>query len=205
MMANIERRGGAGTLVISSFLKKREWEGKSIEEISTLLGKSEVDTAIELIFMGGPSVVSFNQSDADVEYFMQKPYVMTGSDGQITFFGRAKPHPRNYGTFPRKIRRYVLEKKIISMEQAIRSASGLPAEMLKFSDRGLIKKSYVADIVVFDPERILDMATFEEPHQFSQGIDFVLIDGQIVIHNGEFTDVLAGKPLSPPRQSDSIE
>jgi N-acyl-D-amino-acid deacylase len=205
MNANIELRGGADTLVISSFPKKREWEGKSLEEISIILGKSETDTALELIFLGGPSVVSFNQSDADVEYFMQKPYVMTGSDGQIAYFGRALPHPRNYGTFPRKIRRYVLEKKIISMEQAIRSASGLPAEMLKFSDRGLIKESYVADIVVFDPERIQDKATFEEPHQYSEGIDFVLINGQIVIRDGEFTDVLAGQPLTPPRKSKQDE
>lgn len=205
MKANIERRGGADTLIISSLPKKREWEGKSLEEISTLLGKSDVETAIELIFLGGPSVVSFNQSDSDVEYFMQKPYVMTGSDGQIIPFGKARPHPRNYGTFPRKIRRYVLEKNIVSMEQAIRSASGLPAEMLKFSDRGLIRKSYVADIVVFDPDRIMDRATFEEPHQYSEGIDYVLINGQIVIRNGEFTDVLAGKPLTPPRSTHPSE
>lgn len=199
MVANIERRGGANTLAISSFPKMREWEGKSLEEVSTLLGKSEVDTAIELIFLGGGSVVSFNQSDEDVEYFMQKPYVMTGSDGQITVFGKAKPHPRNYGTFPRKIRRYVLDKRTISMEQAIRSASGLPAEMLKFRDRGLVKESYVADIVVFDPYRIRDRATFEDPHQYSEGIDYVLINGKIVIRDGEFTGTLAGKPLTPRR------
>jgi len=205
MKANIDRRGGADTLVISSFPRKKDWEGKSLEEISTLLGKSEVEAAIELIFLGGPSVVSFNQSDADVEYFMQKPYVMTGSDGQITFFGKAMPHPRNYGTFPRKIRRYVLEKKIISMEQAIRSASGLPAEMLKFRDRGLIRESYAADIVVFDPEMIWDKATFAEPHQYSKGIDFVLINGQMVIRNGEHTGILAGKPLTPPRSTHPVE
>jgi N-acyl-D-amino-acid deacylase len=205
MAANIERRGGGDTLVISSFPKKKEWEGKSLEEISTMLEKSEVDAAIDLIFLGGPSVVSFNQSDADVEYFMKKLYVMTGSDGQITVFGQAKPHPRNYGTFPRKIRRYVLEKKTISMEQVIRAASGLPAEMLKFRDRGLIKESCVADIVVFDPERIRDRATFENPHQYSEGIDFVLINGQVVIRDGEFTGTLAGKPLTPPRSTPSVE
>ena len=77
--------------------------------------------------------------------------------------------------------------------------------MLKFNDRGLIKKSYVADIVVFDPERIIDRATFEEPHQYSEGIDFVLINGQIVIRDGEFIDVLAGKPLTPPRSNNSVE
>jgi len=205
MKANIERRGGADTLVISSFPQKQGWEGKSLAEISTLLGKSEVDAALELIFLGGPSVVSFNQSDADVEYFMQKPWVMTSSDGQIIEFGKAVPHPRNYGTFPRKIRRYVLEKKVISMEQAIRAASGLPVEMLEFNDRGLLKESYAADIVVFDPERIRDRATFEKPHQYSEGIDFVLVNGQVVIRNGEFTGVLAGKPLTPPKPSKPSE
>jgi N-acyl-D-amino-acid deacylase len=170
-----------------------------------MLEKSEVDAAIELIFMGGPSVVSFNQSDADVEYFMQKPWVMTCSDGQITEFGKAIPHPRNYGTFPRKIRRYVLEKKVISMEQAVRSASGLPAEMLEFKDRGLLKESYAADIAVFDSERIRDRATFEKPHQYSEGMDFVLVNGQVVIRDGEFTGVLAGKPLTPAEPANSVE
>lgn len=195
--ANIKRRGGTDTLVISSFPKKREWEGKSLEEISTILSKSEVDAAIELILMGGPGIISFNQSDEDVEYFMQKPYVMTGSDGSTQVLGDALPHPRSYGTFPRKIRRYVLEKNLLTMEQAIRSASGLPAEMLGFTDRGQIKEGYVADIVIFDPETIADKATFDNPHQYSEGILHVLINGVLVIKNGEFTGVLAGRPLSP--------
>jgi N-acyl-D-amino-acid deacylase len=197
MAANIERRGGANTLVISSFSKKREWEGKSLEEISTIMDISEVDAAIELVLMGGPGIISFNQSDEDVEYFMQKPYVMTGSDGSVQVLGDALPHPRSYGAFPRKIRRYVLEKKLVTMEQAIRSASGLPAEMLGFTDRGLIKEGYVADVVVFDPETIADKATFDDPHQYSEGILHVLISGVSVIKNGEFTGALAGSPLIP--------
>lgn len=192
---NIERRGGAETLVISSFPKKPEWEGKSLKDISAIMNKSEVDTAIELVLMGGPGVVSFNMSDPDVEYFMGKPYVMTGSDGSAVLFGLAKPHPRNYGAFPRKIRYYVLDKNVLSMEQAVRSATGLPAEMLGFKDRGLLKESYVADIAVFDPIRIQDKATFDNPHQYSEGIEYVLVNGKIVIKQGEFTGTLAGKPL----------
>jgi N-acyl-D-aspartate/D-glutamate deacylase len=195
MAENIARRGGADTLVISSFPKKREWEGKSLEEIAVILSKSDVDAAIELILLGGPGVISFNQSDEDVEYFMQKPYVMTGSDGSVQIPGEALPHPRSYGTFPRKIRKFVLEKKLLTMEQAIRSASGLPAEMLGFTDRGQIKEGYIADIVVFNPETITDKATFEEPHQYSEGILHVLITGVSVIKNGEFTGALAGTPL----------
>ncbi len=195
MADNIERRGGADTLVLSAFPEKREWEGKSLEEIAVALSKSEVDVAIALILRGGPGVISFNQSDEDVEYFIQKPYVMTGSDGSVQVPGDALPHPRSYGTFPRKIRRYVLEKKLLTMEQAIRSASGLPAEMLGLSDRGQIKEGFVADIVVFDPETIRDIATFEDPHQYSEGILHVLVGGVSVIANGEFTGALAGSPL----------
>jgi N-acyl-D-aspartate/D-glutamate deacylase len=193
--ANIERRGGAETLVISSFRQKPEYEGKSLLEISQILDKSTVDTAIELVLAGGPGVVSFNMSDADVEFFMKKPYVMTGSDGGIVQFGRGVPHPRNYGAFTKKIRTYVLDKKVLTMEQAIHAATGLAAEMLEFSDRGLLKEGYVADIVVFDPENIRDKATFSEPHQYSEGIDFVLVNGAFAVDGGQFTGTLAGKPL----------
>jgi N-acyl-D-amino-acid deacylase len=200
MVENIERRGGADTLVLSSFPRKREWEGKSLEEISAVMDISEVDAAIELVLMGGSGVISFNQSDEDVEYFMQKPYVMTGSDGSVQVLGETLPHPRNYGTFPRKIRRYVLEKNLLTMEQAIRSASGLPAKMLGFKDRGLIKEGYIADIVVFDPETIADKATYENPHKYSEGIPHVLISGVSAIKNGEFTGALAGSPLVPHQE-----
>ncbi len=190
---NIERRGGAETLVVSSFPKKPEWVGKSLKDISALMQKSEVDSAIELVLMGKPGIISFNMSDADVEYFMEKPYVMTASDGSAVIFGLAKPHPRNYGTFPRKIRYYVLDKNILSMEQAIRSATGLPAEMLGFTDRGLLKEKFIADIVVFDPVKIQDKATFAAPHQYSEGIEYVLINGKIVIKNGEYTGIVSRK------------
>jgi N-acyl-D-amino-acid deacylase len=193
--ANIERRGGAETLVISSFSKKPDWLAKSLKDISGILNKSEVDTAIELVLMDGPSIISFNMKDSDMEYFMQKPWVMTGSDGSSQIKGRALPHPRSYGTFPRKLCLYVLEKKLLTIEQAVRSATGLPAKMLGLSARGLLKVGNIADVVVFDPETIQDKATFTRPHQYSQGIDYVLISGHLVIDDGEFTGTLAGKPI----------
>ena len=110
-----------------------------------------------------------------------------------------------YGLFPHYINTYIKKLKLFSLEEGIKKATYLPAQRFGLNDRGILKPGAFADIVVFDPERIRDMATFEEPHQYSEGIDFVLINGQIVIRNGEFTEVLAGKPLSPPRQSDSIE
>lgn len=192
---NIERRGGSETLVIASSRNYSKWEGKSLHYISVSLGKNAVDTAIEMVLNGGASIVSFNMTDEDIEYFMAKPWVMTGSDGSLPLFGSARPHPRSYGTFPRKIRTYVLDKKILSMEQAVRAATGLPAEMLGFSDRGLLKKGFVADIVIFDPNSIQDNATYSDPHQYSSGILFVLISGNPVIENGEYNGTLAGKPL----------
>lgn len=192
---NIERRGGAETLVIASSRNYSEYEGQSLHDIALDFKKNAVDTAIDMVLNGGASIVSFNMTDEDIEFFMSKPWVMTGSDGSLPLFGSARPHPRSYGTFPRKIRSYVLDKKIISMEQAIRAATGLPAEMLGFSDRGLLKRGYVADLVVFDPNSIQDKATYSDPHQYSSGILTVLISGKTVIEESEYNGTLAGKPL----------
>jgi len=192
---NIKRRGGAETLVIAASRNYSEWEGKSLHDIGISLEKNAVDSAIEIVLNGGASLVSFNMTEKDIEYFMTKPWVMTGSDGSLPLFDSAQPHPRSYGTFPRKIRSYVLDKKILSMEQAVRAATGLPAEMLGFSDRGLLKRGFVADIVVFDPKSIQDKATYSDPHQYSSGILAVLISGKPVIEDSEYNGVLTGKPL----------
>jgi len=193
--ANIDRRGGADTLVISSFSPHPEWVGRSLEDIAGERGKPEAETALELVRMGSPGVVSFNQTEEDVEAFMRRDWVMTGSDGSVQLPGPTAPHPRSYGTFPRKIRRYVLDRPWLSMEQAIRSASGLPAEMLGLENRGRLREGLVADVVVFDPGTIRDLATFADPHRYSEGIDYLLIAGRLVIDAGEFTGVLAGRPL----------
>ncbi len=192
---NIERRGGPETLVIASSRNYSKWEGKSLHEISMSQEKSDVDMAIEMVLNGSASIVSFNMTDEDIEYFMAKPWVMTGSDGSLPLFGSAQPHPRSYGTFPRKIFSYVLDKKILSMEQAVRAATGLPSEVLGFSDRGMLKIGFVADIVVFDPNSIQDNATYSDPHQYSSGILYVLISGKLVIEKGDYNGTLTGKSL----------
>jgi N-acyl-D-amino-acid deacylase len=195
IVANIERRGGAETLVLASFPKNPQWEGKSLADISLLLNKNAVDTAVELVLLGGASLVSFNMTEEDVEYFLTRPWVMTGSDGSLPLYGSALPHPRSYGTFPKKIRTFVLDKKLLSLELAVRAATGLPAEMLDLKDRGLLKAGFAADIVVFDLERIRDLATYTDPHQYSEGIDFLLVSGKVVISDGEYNGNLAGLPL----------
>ncbi len=192
---NIERRGGAETLLISSFRARPEWQGKTLLEVSKIAAKSPVDTAIEIVLEGGAGVISFNMSESDIEYFMKKPYVMTGSDGDVIEFGQGLPHPRSYGTFVRKIREYALDRKVISLEQAIYSATGLPAEALGFKNRGLVKKDYVADLVVFDPARIAEKTTYVQPHQYPEGIRYVLVDGKTEVEEGKLTGTLAGKPL----------
>jgi N-acyl-D-amino-acid deacylase len=193
---NIERRGGADTLMICAMRGKPEWVGKNLMEVGKILGKTPVDAAIEIALLGGASVISFNMSESDIEYFMKKPYVMTGSDGDVIQYGQGLPHPRSYGTFARKLRRYVIDRKILSMEQAIHAATGLPAEAIGCKDRGLIKPGYAADLVLFDPATLTDRASYTQPHQYAEGIRYVLVNGKLEIEKGQFTEALGGKPLS---------
>ena len=192
---NIARRGGPESLVIVSYPKNRDYDSKSLLEIGRMMEKSAVETAIYLVLNGSPSVISFNMQESDLEYFMKQPYVMTGSDGNVQIPDNSFPHPRSYGTFPRKIREYVLENKWITMEQAIRAATSLPAEVLGLTDRGSLKKGFVADIVVFDPDIITDKATYSSPHQYSMGVQYLLIEGKLVIENGKYNEKLAGNPI----------
>ena len=120
---------------------------------------------------------------------------MTCSDGGLVEMGKGVPHPRNYGAFPRKIRRYVLEKEALTLAQAIRSMTSLPATVFGLKDRGLVRAGMAADLVLFDLERIRDTATYQEPHHLSQGVVYLLIAGRPAIDQGEFTGVLAGQVL----------
>ncbi len=192
---NIERRGGPESLVLSSFRSTPELEGKNLLEVSRIMGKTPVEAAIDVILMGDAGVVSFNMSEEDVEFFMRQPWVMTCSDGDIVAFGEGVPHPRSYGAFTRKLRRYALDRNVISLEQAIHAAAGLPAQVLGLEDRGLLKAGSAADLVVFDPAKIADRATFSRPHQYSEGIRLVLVNGKPAVEEGTLTGTLAGRPL----------
>jgi N-acyl-D-amino-acid deacylase len=131
-----------------------------------------------------------------VRLIMKQPFVATASDGASMVPTRATvPHPRSYGTFPRKIGRYAIEDGVIPLEQAIRSASGLPADILHLTDRGYLKPGKFADIVVFDARAYRDVATFEKPHQYAAGVKYLFVNGKLVIDSGEYKEVLAGKAL----------
>ncbi len=195
---NIERRGGPESLVIVSYPKDNRFDGKNLAEISALKDMPVVETAIALILEDSPSIISFNMKYSDIATFMQKDYVMTCSDGHIEAPGDNKPHPRNYGTFTRKIRKYVLEDELITMEHAIRAATSLPAEMIGLSNRGSLEEGKIADIVIFDPGSIRDNATFDYPHQYSSGIQYLLVNGEVVIDDGKYNGKLAGNALRLP-------
>jgi N-acyl-D-aspartate/D-glutamate deacylase len=133
--------------------------------------------------------------DVDVRLFMKEPYVATASDGGSMLPSKSVPHPRNYGTFARKIGRFAIEDGILSVEQAIRSASGLPADILKLPERGYLKVGYFADIVVFDPKTYRDKATYERPHQYATGVRLLFVNGRTAIDDGTSTDALPGRVL----------
>ena len=129
---------------------------------------------------------------------MNHAWVATASDGGVKAPGPTKPHPRNYGTFPRKIGHYALGEGVITLEQAIFSMTGLPARILSMTDRGLLKAGMYADIAVFNPETIKDNATFDQPHQYASGIQFLFVNGQATIVDGRPTGALPGRALKHP-------
>jgi len=154
-----------------------------------------LDLSLEFFMMGGPQIVSFNMHEKDIETFMVQPWTMTSSDGDLVTWMEGVPHPRSYGSFPRKIRHYALDEGIIDLAFAIRSMTSLPAQVYRIPDRGLLREGLAADVVVFDLTTIRDKATFTEPHQLAEGMVHVFVNGQAAIMDREVTGVLAGEVL----------
>lgn len=196
---NIARRGGAHTLVIARFEPDPTLEGKNLEELAKAAGKTPEEIAVDLLLRGGASLVSFNMSEPDIAAIMVKPWTMTSSDGDLVPMGEGKPHPRAYGTFPRKLRLYVREQKLIDWPFAIRSMTSLSAEVFGLPDRGVLREGAWADVVVFDPESVTDRSTYTDPHQLSTGIDTVIVNGRVARLNGTFSKELAGRVLRHER------
>lgn len=194
MVDNLGRRGGADRIQFAG--GGPGMEGRTLQDVADEQGIDPIDFAIELITGGGAgSIISHNMQAADVQLLMAQPWTMTSSDGGLPRFGVGKPHPRSYGTFPRKIRKYALEDGIVSLENAIRSMTSLPASAFRIRDRGVLRSGAYADVVVFDVERITDRATFMEPHQYSEGIVHVLVNGRLALRDGELTGTKAGEVL----------
>jgi N-acyl-D-aspartate/D-glutamate deacylase len=186
---------GGKTIRIASYPKRPQWQGKDLAAIATLEKKTPLDIVLEIERNGGAAAVNFSMNEEGVRLIMKQPFVATASDGGSMLPSDTFQHPRSYGTFPRKIGHYSIEEKVLPLEQAIRSASGLPADILRLSERGYLKPGYYADVVVFDPKTFRDTATFEKPHQYATGVRYLFVNGKTVIDDGKFTDTLAGKAL----------
>ncbi len=187
---------------IASYRGDASWVGKDLAAIAKSESKSTVDIAIAILRGGGASIVKFSMNEQDVRHVMTHDWVATASDGGAKLPGATKPHPRNYGTFPRKLAYYAIQEKVITLEQAIHSMTGLPAKILSLGDRGLIRDGMAADITVFDPKTLQDTATFDEPHQYAAGIRYVFVNGTPALVQGQFTGSLAGKALRFKRPSE---
>jgi N-acyl-D-amino-acid deacylase len=195
VLENFDRRGGAARLQIQLHEADPSIEGRTLQEVADERSVDPVDLVIDLLRAGGAALVSFNMLESDIAILMRKPWTMTSSDGSITELGHGVPHPRWYGTFPRKIRKYALEDRVIDLESAVRSMTSLSAAVMGLPDRGVIRTGAAADIVVFDLEKLRDVATFADPHHYSEGMVYVLVNGEVAVDGGEFTDVLGGMVL----------
>jgi N-acyl-D-amino-acid deacylase len=178
----------------------RSLEGKTISELNRLRGRSstienEIETIFDLVSRGTMQMVLHWMSETDVERILKHPDTAVASDGYIIRYGEGVPHPRSYGTRARVLATYVRDKKIVSLEDAIRRMTSLPARSLGFQNRGLVKVGFAADMVLFDPLTVQEASTFAEPHQYSKGFDYVFINGVAVIDNGQHTKKRAGQIL----------
>jgi N-acyl-D-aspartate/D-glutamate deacylase len=187
---------GGRALRIAQFNPKPAWQGKDLAAVAEAEKRTPLEVVLEIEKHGGAAVVHFGMSEEDVRLILKQPWVATASDGgSMVPSADTVPHPRSYGCFPRKVGRFAVEEKLLPLEQAVRSASGLPADILRLTDRGYLKVGYFADVVVFDPETFRDKATFDKPHQYAAGVRWLFVNGQLAVADGKPTGVLAGKVL----------
>ena len=179
-------------------------QGKTIAQISKLWGKDTFDTIFDLLIQDNAftEVAVYGMDERDIRLAVEQPWVSFDNDSSGTspegLLGEERPHPRAYGTFPRILRKYVREEKRMWLEETIGKMSALPAQRMRLTDRGVLKTGMWADVVVFDPEKLTDRATFENPNQLSVGMDYVLVNGVPVIADGKMTNALPGKVLRGP-------
>jgi N-acyl-D-amino-acid deacylase len=190
---NFWKWSGPEGIVVSDIPSGRhpEWLGRSLAQIAAEQGRDPFETAFDLLLQErlGVAMVSFSQDEAVVERFLRLPYVGVCTDGLLG----GRPHPRAYGTYPRILGRYVRERRSLSLEQAVRKMTAVPAEAFGFADHGLVREGKRANLVVFDPERVADRASFEDPLQYPVGVRDVLVGGECVVREEELTGRRPGK------------
>jgi N-acyl-D-aspartate/D-glutamate deacylase len=202
--------GWDGMLVVSlSNPSYRRFEGKRMNEIIASLGKDGVDALFELLRENNGSVptVYFHHTEEDMRLVLRQPFVSIGSDGTAVKtegpLARGNPHPRYYGTFPRVLGRYVREEKILTLEDAVRKMTSANAAKVRRYDRGLLRTGVAADVTVFDAAKILDRATYERPHQYAVGVEYVIVNGTVVLEKGKHTGARPGAILYGPGKKSS--
>lgn len=204
---NILNDRGGGDLARVQFSRARwqpDLDGRTLADWAKdrglpLTPESGAELVLEAEQKGGASMIYHVLDESDVQRIMQHPQVMIGSDGRLSRLGEGSPHPRAYGTFPRVLGRYSRDLRLFPLEIAIHKMTGLSASRLKLSDRGMLRAGSFADIVVFDPATIADRSTFEKPHQYPVGIDYVFVNGIAAIDGGRFTDSRSGRVLKRGR------
>lgn len=192
MAENLRRRGGPASILLTSGSKA--WRGLTLGEYAEKNQTSPIDAAVEIVLSGDAKIASFNMNEDDVQTFMRQPWVMSSSDG-------GDGHPRKYASFPQKYQQYVVEEKVLTLAEFIHKSSGLTAQTFGIDDRGEIKPGMKADIVIFDPETYGPMATYENPAEYSVGVEHLLVNGQFTIENGQRTKAAHGELVTTNRQN----
>ena len=185
---------------VASYRANPEFNGKNIAEITQIArGKKKLDDQLEQILemysKGGAQMVYRVMDEADVQNIMRQPYTMIASDSGVRNFGSGVPHPRGYGNNARVLGRYVREMKIVTLEDAIRKMTSLPAQAFNLRDRGQLREGFAADIVIFDESKVTDRATFDAPHQYAEGFSIVIVNGKVVFDGNKLTGIMPGSPL----------
>ncbi len=201
----LEERGGGDPQNVQ--LARCEWDpslaGKRLGDVTKGRGleptiENAAETALWIVEQGGCSGIFHAINEEDLQRILRHPATMIGSDGEIPIFGVANPHPRSYGTFVRVLGRYVRELKVITLEDAVRKMSAFPAQRIGLADRGVLREGMKADIAIFDPDTVRDLATFERPHQYAEGVTHVIVNGQVAFEGGKMTAARPGRVLYGP-------
>jgi N-acyl-D-aspartate/D-glutamate deacylase len=201
-----QRSGGWDKVLIAGVVtqKNKSYEGRTVADMAKMRGQDPFEAVYDLLLEedGVVGAIYFIMDEKDVQYAIAQPWVSIGSDGSAVkpegVLGADKPHPRFYGTFPRVLGKYVREERVLRLEDAIRKMTSLGAQRLGLRDRGLLREGAFADLVVFDPQRVIDKATFENPHQYSEGIEYVVVNGRLTLEKGRHTGARAGQVLYGP-------
>ena len=200
---NLENDRGGGDLSRVQFARvawQKDLEGRTLQDWAEERGmrpdlRTGAELVIEAMQRGGASAIYHVLEEDDVERIMKHPQTMIASDGRLTQPGEGHPHPRWYGTFPRVLARYVRERSVLTLPEAVHKMTGQPAARLGLVDRGVLKEGSFADLVVFDPATVADQATFQEPHQYPDGIPYVIVNGAVAVDGGSYTGIRAGRVL----------